>query len=69
MEKGVVRWFNAKRGYGFIQMENGSDIFVHFSQIKGNDEYKILYENDKVQFTVGEGKKGRPEAIDVMKVS
>jgi CspA family cold shock protein len=55
--KGSVKWFNGSKGYGFIQQENGEDVFVHFQSIIG-DGYKTLDENDKVEFIVSEGQKG-----------
>jgi CspA family cold shock protein len=63
-ETGTVKWFDAKKGYGFIAGEQGQDIFVHFTSIKG-DGYRALEEGQRVEFTVGEGKKG-PQAQDVI---
>jgi CspA family cold shock protein len=57
MEKGTVKWFNGAKGYGFIQRQNGEDVFVHFRAIVGTG-YKTLNEGDKVQFEVVEGPKG-----------
>jgi CspA family cold shock protein len=64
--KGTVKWFNSKKGYGFIQPEDGSDdVFVHYSGIKGGeDEFRIIYEGDIVEYEVVEGRKG-PQATDV----
>ena len=62
-EKGTVKWFNAEKGYGFITREQGDDIFVHFRSIQG-EGYRTLEEGQKVEFTVGKGKKG-PEAENV----
>ncbi len=56
-KEGTVKWFNSSKGYGFIQQENGEDVFVHFQSIIG-DGYKALDENDKVTFSVTEGPKG-----------
>jgi len=57
---GTVKWFNSRKGYGFINSEDGSDVFVHFSAISGTgDEYKSLRENDKVAFDVVDGEKGK----------
>lgn len=64
MNKGKVNWFNNKKGYGFISVENGSDIFVHYSEIK-KEGYKSLKENDEVVFNIGSDKNGRSVAINV----
>ncbi len=63
MMKGTVKWFDAKKGYGFITKEDGTDIFVHFSAIK-TDGFKTLKENQKVEFDVQQGDKG-PQAVNV----
>lgn len=63
MEQGTVKWFNASKGYGFIQKETGGDIFVHYSGITG-DGFKSLNEGDKVEFSVENTQKG-PRAISV----
>ena len=63
MEKGIVKWFSVRKGYGFIQKENGDDIFVHFSNIRGNE--KILFEGNEVQFEIGAGRDGKEQAIDL----
>jgi CspA family cold shock protein len=57
MAKGSVKWFNEKKGFGFISREDGSDVFVHFSAIK-RDGFKVLYEGDQVEFEVTQGPKG-----------
>ncbi|MBN2436545.1 MAG: cold-shock protein [Spirochaetes bacterium] len=57
MEKGTVKWFNGSKGYGFINREEGEDVFVHFNAITG-DGYKTLDEGDEVQFEVVQGPKG-----------
>lgn len=62
-ETGTVKWFNATKGYGFIERDNGSDVFVHYSAISGTG-YRSLEEGQRVEFTVTEGKKG-PQAQDV----
>jgi len=65
MEKGLVRWFNNKKGYGFLQKESdGKDIFVHYSAIT-MEGYKTLKTNDKVTFDVVDGEKG-PQAANVV---
>ena len=56
-EKGVVKWFNAAKGYGFIQRSNGEDVFVHFSAIQMNG-YRTLEEGSEVEFEVKQGPKG-----------
>ena len=63
---GTVKWFNSRKGYGFINSEEGNDVFVHYTALVGEgDEYKTLNENDKVQFDVVEGQKG-PQASNVV---
>ena len=56
-EQGVVKWFNAAKGYGFIQRQSGEDVFVHFSAIQ-MDGYKTLTEGQQVEFEVKQGPKG-----------
>ena len=56
-EQGVVKWFNASKGYGFIQRQSGEDVFVHFSAIQ-MDGYKTLNEGQMVEFEVKQGPKG-----------
>lgn len=63
MPQGTVKWFNNKRGWGFIVKEDGEDIFVHYSAIKG-DGFKSLAEGQRVQFEIEEGEKG-PSAANV----
>lgn len=65
MAKGVVKWFNESKGYGFIEQENGEDVFVHFSSIQG-DGFKTLVEGQAVTFDVVQGAKGL-QAANVMK--
>lgn len=57
MPKGRVKWFNDKKGYGFIEQENGEDVFVHFSAIQG-DGFKTLGEGQEVEFEIAHGPKG-----------
>ena len=65
-ETGTVKWFNDEKGYGFIQRDDGEDIFVHYSAIKALG-FRSLGEGDRVEFTVGQGRKG-PAAQDVQKI-
>ena len=65
--KGTVKWFNAKKGFGFISDETGSDVFVHFSALQ-MDGFKVLDEGDQVEFDVVNGEKG-PQASNVVKIS
>ena len=67
MATGTVKWFSAEKGYGFIEREDGDDVFVHFSAIK-NDGFKTLEEGQKVEFEITEGERG-PQATDVVAVS
>ena len=57
MASGTVKWFNAEKGYGFIEREGASDVFVHFSAIVG-DGYRSLNEGQRVEFDVAPGRKG-----------
>lgn len=66
MEEGTVKWFNASKGYGFIQREAGEDVFVHYKSII-MDGYKTLKQGDLVQFDVEEGPKGL-QATNVKKI-
>ncbi len=66
MAKGVVKWFNDSKGFGFIEQENGADVFVHFSSIQG-DGFKSLSEGQEVSFDIVQGAKGL-QAANVMKV-
>jgi CspA family cold shock protein len=63
---GTVKWFNEAKGYGFIEQENGPDVFVHFSAIKG-EGFRTLTDGQKVEFTVADGQKG-PQAENVVAV-
>jgi len=64
---GRVKWFNDSKGYGFIEQENGEDVFVHFSAIQ-QEGFKSLSEGQQVQFEVVQGPKG-PQAANVVKVN
>ena len=68
METGTVKWFNAKKGYGFISDEEGKDIFVHYSNITMEGR-KSLNQNDIVEFEIGEGTTGRTQAVNVKRIS
>ncbi|MFX1313539.1 MAG: cold-shock protein [Promethearchaeota archaeon] len=69
MVKGTVKWFNSKKGYGFITPEDESgDIFVHYTAIQAEGgAFKVIYEGDIVEFEITQGKKG-PQASDVVVV-
>jgi CspA family cold shock protein len=63
MTNGTVKWFSEKKGYGFIEQEDGPDVFVHFSGIN-TDGFKTLNEGDQVTFEIEQGQKG-PSAVNV----
>lgn len=63
MANGTVKWFNERKGYGFIEHEDGTDVFVHYSAIV-SDGFKTLNEGDRVTFEVEQGQKG-PAAVSV----
>lgn len=64
--KGTVKWFNAEKGYGFISVEGGDDVFVHYSAITG-DGFKTLDEGQEVEFDITQGNRG-PQAANVVKL-
>ncbi|WP_426509891.1 cold-shock protein [Dactylosporangium sp. McL0621] len=66
MAQGSVKWFNAEKGFGFISVDGGSDVFVHFSAIEA-DGYRSLEENQRVEFEIKQGPKG-PQAESVRKI-
>ncbi|CDO04354.1 cold shock protein [Oceanobacillus picturae] len=65
MQQGTVKWFNADKGFGFIEVEGGDDVFVHFSAIQG-EGFKTLDEGQSVSFEIEEGQRG-PQATNVTK--
>lgn len=64
--QGKVKWFNAEKGYGFIESEEGGDVFVHFSAIQ-QEGFKTLEEGQAVEFDIVEGARG-PQAANVVKI-
>lgn len=62
-ETGIVKWFNTTKGYGFITRDQGEDVFVHYTAVRG-EGFRSLSEGQRVEFTVAEGTKG-PQAQDV----
>ena len=65
MTEGTVKWFNAEKGFGFIEREDGDDVFVHFSAIQG-EGFKSLEEGQEVTFEIEDGARG-PQAANVQK--
>ena len=63
MAQGTVKWFNAEKGYGFIAVDGGADVFVHYSAIQ-SDGYRSLEDNQRVEFEITQGQKG-PQAESV----
>jgi cold shock protein len=66
MQNGKVKWFNNEKGFGFIEIEGGDDVFVHFTAIQG-DGFKSLEEGQEVSFEIVEGNRG-PQAANVTKL-
>ena len=66
MKQGTVKWFNAEKGFGFIEVDGENDVFVHFSAIQG-EGFKTLDEGQKVEFEVVDGNRG-PQAANVIKL-
>ena len=66
MTTGTVKWFNSEKGFGFITVEGGNDVFAHFSAIQG-EGFKTLEEGEKVSFEIVEGDRG-PQAANIVKL-
>ncbi len=66
MATGTVKWFNADKGYGFITVDNGDEVFAHFSEIQ-SEGFKTLEEGQKVEFDITEGNRG-PQASNIVKL-
>lgn len=66
MQQGTVKWFNSEKGYGFVQIEGGNDVFVHYTAILG-DGFRTLEEGQRVEFDIVEGQRG-PQAANVTKL-
>ncbi|MCI0468451.1 MAG: cold-shock protein [Nitrospirae bacterium] len=64
--EGSVKWFNESKGFGFIQQDNGADVFVHYSSIEGNG-FKTLSEGQRVSFDIVDGERG-PKATNVVRI-
>ena len=62
--RGIVKWFDVKKGFGFITNGEGNDVFVHYSNING-DGFKTLHENDKVSFDIETDEAGKSKAVNV----
>ena len=67
MQQGTVKWFNAKKGYGFISDEHGNDVFLHFTALN-KDGFKELKDGESVEFDVVDGEKG-PQAANVIRMN
>ena len=65
--KGTVKWFNDRKGFGFIRLDNGDDVFVHYSAIATNCGFRNLNEGDRVEFETEPSPKG-PRAVNVVKL-
>lgn len=67
MTKGTVKWFNATKGFGFLTTEDGQDVFVHYTALEDDGEFKTLDEGQAVEFEIVEAEKG-PQASNVVKL-
>ena len=65
MPEGTVKWFDSRKGYGFIEIEDGNDLFVHHTEVQGNG-FKTLNEGEKVEFQIKSGPKG-DQAVQVVR--
>ena len=65
--KGTVKWFNSTKGFGFIGQPDGNDVFVHYSAISA-EGYRKLDEGEAVEFEIEDGKDGRPQAVNVVRI-
>ncbi len=67
MPTGIIKWFDGKKGFGFISQDDGSnDVFLHYSAIKGEDgKFRTVYEGDKVEYEITTGEKG-PQAVNLI---
>lgn len=66
MKQGTVKWFNSEKGFGFIEVEGGADVFAHFSAIQ-DEGFKTLEDNQKVTFDIEDGQRG-PQATNIVKM-
>jgi len=66
MPQGTVKWFDQRKGYGFIEREDGSDVFVHYSEVQGSG-FRTLDEGDRVEFEIKQGPKGE-QATNVVRI-
>lgn len=68
MAQGTVKWFSSEKGYGFIAIDGGPDVFVHYSAIS-EDGFRTLEEGDRVELEITQGRDGRSQAADVRKLT